>query len=238
MSKVLAFSDNHIFYEHSNYPAMNDFFNYIRLRKYDFDEVVMVGDIFDLWRHNYDDAMKEHVYSETFYNLQLLIDELADIGTNTTFILGNHDYMAKEVIGDDLNVDYKHSYIIGNTLFQHGWMFDFVQSFTLLGNVVTPSVYGIVTTYFPAIYQQFCRKPSEIPAGETEVNIPWINSIYLKAAEFVTKIGVQQIVMGHTHNPVISQNIVDCGDWVDSLSFVEITDGTPELFKWRETNVY
>ena len=236
MSKVLAFSDNHIFYEHSNYPAMNDFFNYIRLRKYDFDEVIMVGDIFDLWRHNYYDAMKETVYSETFYNLQSLIDDFADIGTNTTLILGNHDYMAKEVIGDDLNVEYKHSYVIDGNIYQHGWMFDFVQSFTMFGNVVTPSVYGVITAYMPAIYQQFCRKPSEIPENEFAANITWIDSIYLNASEFATRIGVPRVIMGHTHNPVISGSICDCGDWVDSLSWVEVTDGTPEMFKWRETH--
>jgi UDP-2,3-diacylglucosamine pyrophosphatase LpxH len=236
MSKVLAFSDNHIFYEHSNYPAMNDFFDYIRLNKYNFDEVVMVGDIFDLWRHNYEDAMKEPIYSNTFYNLQLLIDELADIGINTTLILGNHDYMAKEVIGDDLKVDYKHSYVIENTLYQHGWAFDFVQSFTLLGNVVTPSVYGVITEYFPAFYQQFCRKPSEIPQSEMGTNMHWLDSIYKNAAEFSTKLGMNRIIIGHTHHPFESSTIVDCGDWVDSLSWVEVTDGTPELFKWRETH--
>ena len=236
MSKVLAFSDNHIFYEHSNYPAMNDFFNYIRLRKYDFDEVIMVGDIFDLWRHNYYDAMQEQIFNETFYNLKSLIDDFADIGVKTTFILGNHDYMAKEVIGDDLNVYYKHSYIVDDNIYQHGWVFDFVQTFTMFGNVITPSVYGIITEYIPAIYQQFCRKPSEKPINEFGENIGWIDSIYIKASEFVTKIGVNRIVIGHTHNPLNSSKIVDCGDWVDSLSWVEVTDGTPKLFKWRETH--
>lgn len=238
MSKVLAISDTHIFYEHSNYPEMNAFFDSIRLRMYNFDEFVMVGDILDLWRHNYSDAMKEPVYNETFYNLQSIIDEFADIGTKTTFILGNHDYMAKDVIGNDLDVEYKHSCIIDDNLFSHGWEFDFVQTFTMFGALVTPSVYGFVTTYFPAIYQQFCRKPSEIPTEEERANSSWLKSIYDKAAEFTDKINVPHVIMGHTHNPIIEGTVVDCGDWIDSLSWVEITDGTPEMFKWRDTHAY
>jgi len=238
MSKVLAFSDNHIFYEHSNYPAMNDFFDYIKLHTHDYDEVVMVGDIIELWRHNYGEAMKEPVFNETFYKLQSLTDDFVDAGIKPVFILGNHDYMAKEVIGNDLNVDYKHSFIIDDNLYQHGWTFDFVQSFTMFGNVVTPSVYGLITEYMPAMYQQFCRKPSEIPTEEMGVNMSWIDSIYLKATEFVNMINVNKVIMGHTHNPTIEGAVVDCGDFVDSLSWVEITDGAPELFKWRETDAY
>lgn len=236
MSKVLAFSDNHIFYEHSNYPAMNDFFDYIKLRMYGYDEVVLVGDILELWRHNYGEAMKEPIFNETFYKLQSLTDDFVDIGIKPVFILGNHDYMAQEVIGNDLNVDYKHSCIIDNNMFSHGWVFDFVQTFTMFGNVITPSVYGLITEYMPAMYQQFCRKPSEIPQDEFEANMSWLDSIYLKANEFSAKIGVDRIVMGHTHNPMVSPAIVDCGDWVDSLSWVEVEDGIPKLYKWRETH--
>lgn len=35
--------------------------------------------------------------------------------------------------------------------------------------------------------------------------------------------------MGHTHEPVIRDHVIDCGDFIDSASYVILTDGVPEL---------
>jgi len=232
MSSIISFSDVHLGYERTNYPSFNEFIDYIASRN-DMDKIIMVGDIFDLWRYNYHDAMKEKVYSDTFYKLQSTIDELADVGIETVYIKGNHDYAVESIVGADLDVKYAHSYNIDGNMYQHGWTFDFVQTFTMFGNLITPSVYGFITEWFPAIYQRMCRKPSEIPTEEERANSSWIESIYEKASEFTTKVGATRIVMGHTHNPMIRGNIVDCGDWIDSVSWCEIDDGIPMLYNWR-----
>jgi hypothetical protein len=35
--------------------------------------------------------------------------------------------------------------------------------------------------------------------------------------------------MGHTHEPVIRDHVIDCGDFIDSTSYVILTDSVPEL---------
>ena len=35
--------------------------------------------------------------------------------------------------------------------------------------------------------------------------------------------------MGHTHVPVIQDKLINCGDFIDSTSYVILDDGVPEL---------
>ena len=232
MSKILAFSDVHIGFENTNYPAFNKFLDSVAMRT-DIDKIVMVGDILDLWRIDYNGIKSDHVYNDAFVHLQSTIDELADRGIETVYCLGNHCYMAESVVGDDLNVVYKHSYVYENVLYRHGWVFDVAQRFMIFNVLITPSIYEIITRWFPAIYQRFCRKPSEI-LSEDRSTSPWIDNIHTKASEFVSKMGIPYIVIGHTHSPLIRENVTDCGDWIDSLSWCEINDGIPTLYKWRD----
>ena len=65
---------------------------------------------------------------------------------------------------------------------------------------------------FPSIYQRYFKKPSQLllPNDEPHSNL-------------------NNVVMGHTHIPVIQDHIIDCGDFVDSASYVILNDGVPEL---------
>jgi len=49
--KIYCASDMHIGYERTNYPKIEEFFN---IAREDADELILCGDIFDLWRYPYD----------------------------------------------------------------------------------------------------------------------------------------------------------------------------------------
>lgn len=222
-------SDVHLGFEDTNYDAFHDFLDYVETNKSIMDKFILNGDIIEMWRISYDSIRADPVYNDAFVHLQETANELANNDVETIFCLGNHDYMADKVIKDDLNVSYKHSYIIDDVIVKHGWEQDFVQQFFFFDALVSPAVYAIISDFMPAIYQQFYRKPSEVPTSEYVDNISWIDGIRKKAVEFAAKIGVPTIILGHRHHPEITGNFVDCGDFIDSISWCEITNGIPEL---------
>ena len=229
MSRSIICSDVHLGFEHTNYDAFHEFLDYVEMNASAIDKFILNGDIIDMWRISYDGIKADSVYNDAFVHLQETTQEISSRGVETLYCLGNHDYSADKVINDDLHVDYRHSYVDSGILVKHGWEYDFVQQFSFFGSLVTPSVYGVITEFMPALYQQFCRKPSEVPTSEYIDNIDWLDGIKKKAIEFSSKMGFPIIILGHRHHPEITGNFVDCGDFIDSISWCEVTDGVPEI---------
>lgn len=229
MNRSIICSDVHLGFENTNYDAFHEFLDYVENNKSIIDKFILNGDIIEMWRISYDGIKADNVYNDAFVHLQETTHELANNGVETIYCLGNHDFYADKIINDDLSVTYKHSYTYDGILIKHGWEYDFVQQFFLLDMMVTPSVYSVITEFMPALYQQFCRKPSEVPTSEYMDNFGWLDGIRKNAVEFAAKIGFPIIILGHRHHPEITGNFVDCGDFIDSISWCEITNGVPEL---------
>jgi len=81
---------------------------------------------------------------------------------------------------------------------------------------------------FPSIYQRFFKKPSQVLLPNDEP-YPLSMAIHKEANQYALDHNLDYVVMGHTHIPVIQDHIIDCGDFVDSASYVILNDGVPEL---------
>ena len=216
--KQFCASDLHLGYEHTNY---NKVCKFLDIAKSESDELILCGDTFDLWRYPVKNISKTTMvgFKESLNLLKETANEIP-----TKIIPGNHDYNLQKVwksLRKEYNVEITDSFYQGNIYYTHGWQFDVEQRFGSFA-------YGWLVTQFPYIYQRFFKKPSEIIQKNdipSKLNI----QIHQEAEEFVIKNDFDYVIMGHTHIPTISEKVVDCGDFVDSCSYVTIENKKPKL---------
>ena len=81
------------------------------------------------------------------------------------------------------------------------------------------------------------KKPARMGMGKNDRMSPEIRAVHEAAHKFAFKNKYKYVVMGHTHVPIINSynpkskvgGVIDCGDFVDSCSYVVIEDGRPEV---------
>ena len=215
--KIYCASDMHIGYECTNYPKIEEFFN---IAREDADELILCGDIFDLWRYPYDkilNTVKPH-FKDVMSDLKQTAAEV-----HTTIIPGNHDYNLMKLWKNyrEYNVSMAESIEKEGIYFCHGWNFDLMQR---LGSFS----YGWLVLKFPYIYQRFFKKPSQLLSRNDEPH-PLIIATHKEANQYAYTHNLDYVVMGHTHVPVIQDKLINCGDFIDSTSYVILDDGVPEL---------
>ena len=216
--KQFCASDLHLGYEHTNYDKVCKFLDIAESKS---DELVLCGDTFDLWRYPVAKIDKTTMvgFKECLNSLKETANEIP-----VKIIPGNHDYNLQKVwknLRKDYNVEITDSFYQGNIYYTHGWQFDIEQR---LGNFA----YGWLVTQFPYIYQKFFRKPSQIQEkNDSPYNIS--ERVHNEAEKFVIKNNLDYIVIGHTHIPTVFSHIIDCGDFIDSCSYIIIENKKPIL---------
>ena len=209
--KIYIASDLHIGYERSNYSKIKEFFELV---KKDADRLILCGDVFDLWRCPSETIRDREPYKSTY-------ELLLDIGNKipTVVIFGNHDYNLYKKLNLGW-IDIKDDFIEDNIYYCHGWRFDIKQRF---GSYF----YYWIVKYFPYLYQRFFKESNKIINKEDQIYK--IHKIYDEVIKFINSKDLKYVVMGHTHNPIINDKIIDCGDFIDSNSYIIIEDGIPQL---------
>ena len=209
--KIYCASDFHIGYEHANYSKIKEF---LQLVKENADQLILCGDILDLWRCPVERIKKKEPMKSTY---KALISVSKDVPTK--IIWGNHDYHLEKKVKIPIGVsdDFKSK----NIYYCHGWRFDLQQRFGYF-------LYGWLVNRFPYLYQKFFTKPFEIKKKEKEYS-ELSKQIHNEARAFIKKEKVKYLIMGHTHDPLAAGKLFDCGDMIDSLSYVIIDNGKPGL---------
>lgn len=209
----------HIGYEKANHYNILRFFNKAMTKA---DMVILDGDIFDLWRTPYRKILF-HIKPE-FHDVMNVIQATAE-KIPVIIIPGNHDFNLEKIWRDHQGYKVKivnRSLIQGSFLFMHGWQFDVKQ---LFGSFA----YGWLVNQFPFLYQRYFKSPSQVVNRRSDVRSKQVKRIHSKASKYASRHKFKYIVMGHTHVPGIHGNVIDCGDFIDSCSYIEITGGNPEL---------
>lgn len=212
--KIYCASDFHIGYENSNYPKMKEFFELV---KENADELILCGDVLDLWRCPIETIQNEEPMKSTYEALLAMAEEVP-----TTIIWGNHDYKLWKKVSIPVRVT--DSFVSKNIYYCHGWRFDLQQR---LGYWL----YGWLVNKFPYLYQKFFKTPFELKIKGQEYELR-NRIIHEKAREFIKKEGLDYLIMGHTHAPSGGDGkLFDCGDMIDNLTYVIIENGKPRLEK-------
>lgn len=210
--KIYCASDLHIGYEDTNYPKIKEFFELVKANA---DELILCGDVLDLWRCPIETIESKEPMKSTYEALLLVAGDVS-----TTIIWGNHDYKLWKKV--KIPVQVTDSFVSNNIYYCHGWRFDIQQMF---GHWL----YGWLVDRFPYLYQKFIKTPLELKIEDKNYHLR-IEKIHEKAREFIDKEGLDYLIMGHTHEPVGDDGkLFDCGDLIDSLTYVVIEDGKPRL---------
>lgn len=199
VDNIYIASDLHIGYERTNYIKLHRFLDIVLEHA---DKLILVGDTFDLWRCSWKQIQLEH---------NNIIQKIIKISGKIPVIIvrGNHDYKLNHNLGYAKIVDmYKNN----NIIYIHGWQFDVSQK---LGSFF----YRNIIRYFPILYQLFFKKPSETLKINDNIS-KQTRSVYKETIEFKNKHNAKYIVIGHTHFPCITEDFADCGDFVDSCSYL------------------
>ena len=209
----------HIGYEKANHTKILQFFNRAILNS---DLVILNGDTFDLWRTP---------YHRILFNIRPQFRDVMDAIRRTAdkvpvaIIPGNHDFNLKKVWGDHKEYNI---HIVNRSLqrdsfyFTHGWQFDIQQRF---GSIA----YRWLVYRFPHIYQRYFKGPPQIMNRRSNTRTKQVKNIHAQANKYALIHHKQYIIIGHTHVPGIYNNVVDCGDFIDSCSYVEINNTKPEI---------
>ena len=207
-------SDLHIGYEHTRYNKLLNFIDIVEAKS---DKLILCGDTFDLWRNTFSNMERE-----TKLNSKQCIDRLLELSLEVPvdIIPGNHDYKLSTIWKYNKSL-YKYLRIVSpyfskNIYYTHGWEFDILQRWGSFS-------YGWLVAKYPYIYQKFFRKPSEVlPLSDMQTGLSL--QIHAEAEKFAIANNIRYVVMGHTHIPYCRNNVANCGDFIDSCTYINITE--------------
>lgn len=208
--RIYIASDMHIGSEDSNYPAILEFLDRVKV---DADELILLGDTLELWTNTMQNITTQEPYKTAY-------DAIMDIGSTipVTMLCGNHDYNLKGKVSNKKIKVRKHL-VRDKCLFTHGWEFDAAQ-------VVASPLFLYILTYVPYIYQKYIHKPENKYTLFQDGN----KRIDRAARDLAKKKGYEHIFFGHTHVPKIDGPLINCGDMVRNASYIVITQGVAVLY--------
>ena len=220
--RTFCASDMHLGYEHTNYDKVCEFLDLAGSKS---DELILCGDTFDLWRYPVAkiDKTKMVGFKEALNSLKEISKEVS-----VKIIPGNHDYNLNKVWNKNTRKNYSFeitSDIIdyqNSIYFTHGWQFDVYQRFGSFA-------YRWLVESFPYIYQKWFRKPSQMGLTKDDSSYDMSERTHNEAEKYAIKHNFKYIVMGHTHIPTIFNHVIDCGDFIDSCSYIIIENKEPKM---------
>ena len=216
------------------------------LRSVHMDQLILVGDIVDLW------SLRRSFYWPSAHNeVVRTILALARSGTRVVYVPGNHDEEFREFVGEsfgqlEIHRDYVHVAADGRRwLVLHGDEFDNVVKCSRWLAAVGSRVYDWtleLNRHFNSIRRWFGYSYWSL-AGYLKHRVrnamQYVNSFEQAVAHEARRRGVDGVVCGHIHRAGISDfdGLTYCndGDWVENCSaLIEDRSGRMALWHWAE----
>jgi len=231
--KSIFISDLHLGTRQVNVSALKDF-----LANCQSDNLFLVGDILDLWEFK----QKRLFWGQASTNIIRNILGKAKHGTQVIYIPGNHDEdfrLLEEISLGNLHLvhEYEYTAIDGRKiLIIHGdlfdaymemlkkhpsidWLVGWIYRFILSMNIFLRPFFN--RTSFSQKIVGFLREKKLLH-----------NDHKTKVLDYAKRRGFDAVICGHTHHPELTDNYINCGDWVDHFTaVVEHLDGRWELLK-------
>lgn len=213
------------------------------LRRVETDELYLVGDVVDLW------SMRRGIYWPAAHHevLKLIIDR-ARRGTRVVYIPGNHDDLARTLVGSLLAGVEVHEECVHTTrqglrmLVIHGDAFDGAVRFSPLLKATGCVLYSLILQvgrYVSSFRMLFGLQRWSL--------VTWLKSRVGNAKAYVRRYeqvaaraaagrGLDGIICGHIHRPNMERidGVLYCndGDWVEHCTAL-VEDRNGELRLWQ-----
>jgi UDP-2,3-diacylglucosamine pyrophosphatase LpxH len=231
-------SDLHLGARESQAAEIADF-----LRHVEAEELYLVGDVIDLW------SMRRGIYWPAAHQEVLkLVIEQARRGTRVVYIPGNHDDLARTLVGSLLAGVEVHQECVHTTrqglrmLVIHGDAFDGAVRFSPLLKTTGSVLYSVVLQL--SRYVSFLRMLFGLQRWSLAT---WLKSrvgnalAYVRryeqvAARAAAERGLDGVICGHIHRPNVEriEGVLYCndGDWVEHCTAL-VEDRNGELTLWQ-----
>lgn len=240
VSRVIAAGDVHLGAHNANDDAFTSFLTNLYEERASIDEVVLLGDLWDMVRRDPFGVALET--AETLDRLKRLASAVP-----VQFIYGNHDLYLQELDSSRYDLDFHTDYTLEQNgtqiLFCHGNGFDRLQSDRLStylsgsgdrGDIdptrgrkdpVVDGIRGAITSVKTRLRSDGGTRT--FPRRER------------RAHEYLHTVAADKLVYGHTHTPYVhDENLAaNPGSWKSTEpvhnTYVEIVDGELALYQYR-----
>jgi len=192
----------------------------------DADEFLILGDWLELLWSNVSILTTVSPYRDVIQKVKAIASKKP-----TKLVLGNHSwslgafasYIEPVVVAAPFSED--------GAYFCHGHEFDW-ESF-ILGTPVDPIWWSVNIAFFTLPLGLGFFLLNKILGTEEDVYHRGIEIIHERASKYALENGYHTVVFGHTHLPIIEErngvNLYNCGDQVDSYSYLVQENGVIEL---------
>lgn len=244
MVKAYFLSDIHLGLEESNQEKekqkiLLQFFDKIIN---DASHIYIVGDLFDFW-YEYNQVIPKK-YFPVLYRLK----QMTEKGIEVNYFAGNHDFYLGEFFDKEINVktwqdDYEFD-LEGKTFYL--WHGDGLgkkdRSYRVLKKIMRnkacQSIFRLLHPDFGIPFARWISGSSR--AYTNQLNHKRDESDYFKFAEEKFKKGVDFVLMGHRHNPLVhsvgSKKYINLGDWISHFTYVVFENSTLELLEYNKNS--
>lgn len=245
---IIAVSDVHIGYSFSESKQFEAFLQDDLWKENNITDLVLCGDIFDMWRRSIADVLFEGASILCGLN-----DLNWKYGTNITFVAGNHDYLLRKNRVAPFKFNTFKTIEEGGVkyTFIHGWENDSIQNRSLFDALCYTNNHA--GEFVDDVWRNYLRHQSYLKRM-------WVSCFGLKSREQMekmilpprerdlgwmfgsyepepTKMTGDVTVMGHTHIPTINDNTVNAGSWCNDMlvynTYVVIDGDTVEIKRYE-----
>jgi UDP-2,3-diacylglucosamine pyrophosphatase LpxH len=225
-TKTLIFSDVHIGSKGLNHSKFLDM-----LKSTEYDRIIMVGDIIDGWLfQRYGKFSVEDVK---------VIRKLLKISAKTEiiWIAGNHDEFLRNFLPTNLgNIKVVDEWVETDVWYIHGDAYDGVMELKWLGRL--GSIGYELAIWVDMLFKKMGYKKSVSAwlKSKTKEVVKFITKFENELVRQANKRNVKTVVCGHIHKPehkfIDGIEYINCGDWIESCSYVEYDGNKFELRKY------
>lgn len=201
------------------------------------DELVLAGDIFDVWW-----GWPRAVYS-AYVPILAALREAVDRGTRVVFLWGNHDFKAGPVLEEELGIAVSetwerdhggqryvalHGHRAHRSLGERGYQ-------ALLRSKPAAAVMHAMG---PGLGWRLSRSLVDRSRQQGHAELLWVLEAQRVLAGTLLSQGADVVLMGHSHAPgtqvLPNGTWINLGDWVDHYTFAVIDDEGHRLLRWTE----
>lgn len=203
------------------------------LKKYQPDNLFLVGDIIDGWL-----LKRKFRWPQSHTNVLRKILSYSKNGTNVVYIPGNHDEFLREYLDLNFgNITIANECVFNKTLITHGDLYDGVVKLKWLG-VLGSIGYDLAISIDRKLKQLgYKRSLSKFLKDKVKEAVKFITSFEDELARQAIKNGCNAVITGHIHHPedkmINGVRYLNCGDWVENNTYIIYDNGEYEVKRYH-----
>ncbi len=199
------------------------------------DELVLAGDIFDVWW-----GWPRAVYS-AYVPLLAALREVLDRGTRVVFLWGNHDFRAGPVLEKELGLSVSETwerevggrrYVALHGHRAHRSLAERAYQAVLRSRPAALAMHAMG----PGLGWRLSRSLVHRSRQQGYVELLWVIEAQRVLASSLLSRGADVVLMGHSHAPGVQTlpegTWINLGDWVDHHTFAVIDEQGHRLLRW------